>query len=314
MSTVYIFGHKHPDNDSILSAVMLSQLYNTLNDGNTYVPRRLGEMPEESAAILKSWEIPEPELLEEIHAPEEGEERQKVILVDHNEEVQTVHGIKNAEIIGVVDHHRIGSFSTAKPITYICLPWGSTASIVLYLFQAYQVTPSVAQLSCLLSAMMTDMVMMKSPTTTPVDRALVENVGEILGLDPVDFGMTIFSNRATDRYTPEQMVSHDIKAFMVNGKRMFIGQYETVDKNNALKDVDALREAMEDFRREKNADSLVLAVTDIMDEGSQILMVGDKSLPERGLGIKDTHDGVWMPGVLSRKKQIAGPILTAAQQ
>jgi manganese-dependent inorganic pyrophosphatase len=314
MSTVYVFGHKHPDNDSILSAVMLSQLMNTLEDGNTYVPRRLGEMPLESAAILKSWEFPEPEYLDEIPAAAEGEERQKVILVDHNEEVQSVHGLGNADIVGVVDHHRIAEFSTTKPIFFVTLPWGSTATIVLYLFHAYEVTPSVAQLSCLLSAMMTDMVMMKSPTTTDIDRQFIENVGEILGLDPIDFGMNIFTNRATDKYTPEEMVAHDIKAFMINGKRVFIGQYETVDKSIALSRVDELREAMEAFRKAKNGDSLVLAVTDIMEEGSQILMCGDRSLPERGLGIKDQPEGVWMPGVLSRKKQIAAPILAAAGQ
>ncbi len=312
MSTVYVFGHKHPDNDSILAAVMLSQLMNTLEDGNTYVPRRLGEMPLESAAILKSWEFPEPEYLDEIPAPEPGEERQKVILVDHNEEVQSVHGLSNAEVVGVVDHHRIADFSTHKPIFFITLPWGSTATIVLYLFHAYEITPTVAQLSCLLSAMMTDMVMMKSPTTTEIDRQFVENVGEILGLDPVDFGMNIFTNRATDKYTPDEMVAHDIKGFVINGKRVFIGQYETVDKNIALSRLPELRNAMENFRKEKNADTLVLAVTDIMEEGSQILMCGDKSLPERGLGITDEPGGVWLPGVLSRKKQIAAPILAAA--
>ncbi|MCH3944043.1 MAG: DHH family phosphoesterase [Atopobiaceae bacterium] len=312
MSTVFVFGHKHPDNDAILSSVMLSQLLNQTNDGNLYVPRRLGEMPDESAAILRSWDFPEPELLEEIPAAREGEERQKVILTDHNEEVQSVHGLRNADIVGVVDHHRIANFQVASPIFFVTLPWGSSCSIVRYLFKAYGFEPTVAQASCLLAAMMTDTVMLKSPTTTDVDRRYVREFGERLGLDPVDFGMNIFMNRATGLYTPDQMVSHDIKAFEINGKRVFIGQYETVDKSAALGKIPQIREAMERFRKAKNGDTLVLCITDILEEGSQVLMCGDTSLPRRGLGIADAPEGVWIPGVLSRKKQVAAPIIAAS--
>ena len=201
MSTIYVFGHKHPDNDAILSSVMLSQLLNMVDKENTYVPRRLGGMPAESAAILKSWDFPEPEYLEEIPAAHDGEERQKVILTDHNEEIQTVHGIRNADIVGVVDHHRIADFTVSQPIMFITLPWGSTCSIIYYLFQAYDIKPTVAQMSCLLSAMMTDMVMMKSPTTTDIDRKFIAEIGRTLGLDPVDFGMNIFMNRASDKFS-----------------------------------------------------------------------------------------------------------------
>lgn len=314
MSTVYVFGHKHPDNDAILSSVMYAQLMNQVDDGNTYVPKRLGEMPTESAAILKSWDFPDPDLLEEIPAAKEGEERQKVVLCDHNEEVQSVHGLRNADIVGVVDHHRIANFHTSSPIFFVTLPWGSSCSIVRYLFKAYGFEPTVAQASCLLSAMLTDTVMLKSPTTTDIDREYVYEFGERLGLNPYDFGMNIFLNRATDTYSPDEMVAHDIKCFEVNDKRVFIGQYETVDKSAALKIIPEIREAMERFRKAKNGDTLVLCVTDIMEEGSQILMCGDTALPERGLNIKDVPEGVWMPGVLSRKKQVAAPILAASEE
>lgn len=311
MSTVYVFGHKNPDNDAIMSSIMLSQLLNSLNDGNTYIPRRLGAMPAETSAILAKWGIEEPELLEAIEAPAEGEDPQKVMLTDHNEEAQSVDGLYNADIVGCVDHHRIGDFHTTNPVFYIGLPWGSTCSIVYYLFKSYGVEPNEAQLTCLLSAMMTDMVMMKSPTTTDVDRSLVAEIADALSVDPLKFGMDIFMSRPAK--TTDEMVAADIKEFAAGGKRILIGQYETVNKATALDVLDALRASMEAYRTKAGADALVLCVTDIMEEGSQVLMCGDTEIPSRALGIEDAKAGVWMPGVMSRKKQVAAPILAAGE-
>lgn len=314
MSTVYVFGHKHPDNDAIMSAVLVCQLYNQLNDGNTYLPKRLGEMPPESAALLKSWDIEEPEYLAEILPPQKGEEPQKVILTDHNENTQTVDGIENAEVVGVVDHHRIGGFTTFKPISFIALPWGSACSIVKYLYKAHGVETTTAQKCMILSAMMTDTVMLKSPTTTDIDRKYAYELGEELGIDPIDFGLNIFMNRPTDQFSTDQMVNHDIKEFMINGKRVWIGQYETVDKTRALSMIPELRKSMEKFRKENDGATLVLVVTDIMEEGSQVFMCGDTEVVERGLGVANEENGVWMPGVLSRKKQLAAPIVAAGAE
>lgn len=311
MSTVYVFGHKNPDNDAIMSSVILAQLLNAQEDGNTYVARRLGGLPPETAKLLVECGFEMPELLESIPVPAEGEDAQKVFLTDHNESAQSVDGLANAEVVGVVDHHRIGDFETAGPLTYIALPWGSSCSIVYKLFKVLGVEPTEAQAKCLLSAMMTDMVMLKSPTTTDVDRGFVAELGERLGIDPIEFGMQIFLARPA--LAPERMVSNDIKEFQVGGKRLLIGQYETVNKAQALEQLDALRAAMEAYRTEKGCDGLVLCVTDIMEEGSQVLMCGDSAAAQRGLGIEDVPEGVWMPGVLSRKKQVAAPILAASE-
>lgn len=311
MSTVNVFGHKHPDNDAIMSSVMLSQLLNAVGDGNDYVPRRLGPLPQESATMLARWGIAEPEPLDPIPEPADGDEPMKVMLTDHNESAQSVDGLYNADILGCVDHHRIGDFHTTNPVFYVALPWGSSCSIVYYLFKAYGVEPTEAQLNCLLSAMMTDMVMMKSPTTTDIDRELVAEVACKLEVDPVAFGMDIFMSRPVR--TPDEMVAGDIKEFGVGDKRILIGQYETVNKATALDQLDALRVAMEAFRTEQGADALVLCVTDIMEEGSQVLMCGETDIPQRGLGIDDVEAGVWMPGVMSRKKQVAAPILAVKE-
>ena len=311
MSTVYVFGHKNPDNDAIMSAVVLSQLLNQVNyDGNTYVARRLGSLPAESAKLLADNGVAEPELLEAIEA---ADEPQQVVLTDHNEDGQTVDGIANAVVTGVVDHHRIGGFTTAAPLHYIALPWGSSCTIVAKLFEVLGVEPTREQATLLLSAMMTDTLMLKSPTTTDVDRAMAAKLGEQVGVDPVKFGMEVFLSRPSGSFTAAEMVGNDIKLFEVGGQQLLIGQYETVDKTRALGMIDEIREAMRAYQAEKGADGIVLCVTDIMEEGSQVLFEGATEVAQKGLGIADEHDGVWMPGVLSRKKQVAAPILAAAE-
>lgn len=314
MSKVYVFGHKNPDNDAIMSAVMFAQLKNALNDGNEYVPCMLSQgMPKETELMLEKHGFDKPQYLEKIEPAADGEGKQQVILTDHNESSQTVDGIENAEIVGVVDHHRIGDVTTANPVFFVALPWGSTCTIVTYLFKAYGVEMSDAQAECLLSAMMTDTVMLKSPTTTDVDRTFAAELGERLGVDPVEFGKAVFKSRGAGDFTPEQMVSRDIKCFEIGGQQVYIGQYETVDGAAALEQLDGIREAMEAYRTEKGGDALVLLVTDILEEGSQVLICGDDTIPCKGLGIENKPEGVWMPGVLSRKKQVAAPLIAAGE-
>ena len=308
MSTVYVFGHQNPDNDAIMSAVVLSQLLNQVNyDGNEYKACALGALPAESAKLLAEAGIAEPEQIKGVEAG------QLVVLTDHNESSQSVEGLKDATVLGVVDHHRIGDFETAAPLHYIALPWGSSCTIVAKLFEVLGQELTDVQAKLLLSAMMTDTLMLKSPTTTDVDRAIATKLGEQLGVDPVKFGMEVFLSRPSGSFTAAEMVGNDIKMFEVAGQKLLIGQYETVDKSRALGMIDEIREAMRAYRADKGAEGIVLCLTDIMEEGSQVLFEGETAVAQKGLGIADEHDGVWMPGVLSRKKQVAAPILAAAE-
>lgn len=313
MRTVYVFGHKKPDNDAIMSAVILSQLLNQTHKDTKYIPCRLGDMPAESSAMLANWDIEEPMLLENIAQVQEGDSKVEVILTDHNETMQSVDGIEDAQVVGVLDHHRIGHFTNANPIAMITLPWGSTCSIIYAMFGVHHIKPTIAQTCCLLSAMMTDMVMLKSPTTSEHDRRIVASIGKDLGIDPIEFGMNIFLNRPTDKFTPKQMVESDIKPFEVAGQKILIGCYETVDKSRALGMLDEIYAEMDAFMQANDAEGIAMCITDIMAEGSQILVRGDKTAFERGLGIKVCDEGVWMDGVMSRKKQVAAPILAAGE-
>ena len=310
MANVLVFGHQNPDNDAIMSSVVLSQLLNQLEyQGNTYTACCLGPLPAESAKLLEDAGVPIPTLIDAIEPAAEGEEAQLVILTDHNEPGQSVAGLENATIFGVVDHHRFGDFTTAAPLHIVALPWGSSCSIVAKLFEVLGVEPTDTQAKLLLSAMMTDTLMLKSPTATAVDAAIAAKLGEQLGVDPVKFGMEVFLTRPSGSFTAAEMVGNDIKMFEVAGKKLLIGQYETVDKSRALGMIPEIREAMRAYQAEKGADGIVLCLTDIMEEGSQVLLEGDTVAAQKGLEIEDVAEGVWMPGVLSRKKQVAAPIL-----
>lgn len=312
MANVLVFGHQNPDNDAIMSTVVLSQLLNQLEyQGNTYTACCLGPLPAESAKLLEDAGVPAPTLIDAIEPAAEGEEAQLVILTDHNEPGQSVAGLENATIFGVVDHHRFGDFTTAAPLHIVALPWGSSCSIVAKLFEVMGVEPTDTQAKLLLSAMMTDTLMLKSPTATAVDAAIAAKLGEQLGVDPVKFGMEVFLTRPSGSFTAAEMVGNDIKMFEVAGTKLLIGQYETVDKSRALGMIPEIREAMRAYQAEKAADGIVLCITDIMEEGSQVLLEGDTAAAQKGLEIADVAEGVWMPGVLSRKKQVAAPILAA---
>ena len=312
MAKVLVFGHQNPDNDAIMSAVVLAQLLNQVEYlGNEYEACALGPLPAESAKLLAEAGLPEPRQLDAIEPAAEGEDAQQVVLTDHNEPGQSVAGLENAQVIGVVDHHRFGDFTTAAPLHIVALPWGSSCSIVAKLFDILGQEPTDVQARLLLSAMMTDTLMLKSPTATAIDAVIAKKLGEQLGVDPVKFGMEVLLSRPSGSFTPAQMVGNDIKLFEVAGTQLLIGQYETVDKSRALGMIPEIREAMRAYQAEKGADGIVLCVTDIMEEGSQVLLEGETAAAQKGLGIEDVPEGVWMPGVLSRKKQVAAPILAA---
>ena len=312
MANVLVFGHQNPDNDAIMSSVVLSQLLNQVEyQGNSYTACCLGPLPAESAKLLEDAGVAAPTLIDAIEPAAEGDDAQLVILTDHNEPGQSVTGLENATIFGVVDHHRFGDFTTAAPLHIVALPWGSSCSIVAKLFEVLGVEPTDTQAKLLLSAMMTDTLMLKSPTATDVDAAIAAKLGEQLGVDPVKFGMEVFLTRPSGSFTAAEMVGNDIKMFEVAGKKLLIGQYETVDKSRALGMIPEIREAMRAYQVEKAADGIVLCLTDIMEEGSQVLLEGDTAAAQKGLGIEDVAEGVWMPGVLSRKKQVAAAILAA---
>ena len=237
----------------------------------------------------------------------------KVILVDHNEVSQAAAGIEDAEVIEIIDHHRIADVSTVYPIKFINMPVGSSATIVTLECQRYGIVPPKPIAAVLLSAVMTDTVMLKSPTATPTDHIVVDYLAGILEVDPVEFGMEVFSFRGGDDDMPiDKLVSADSKEFDLGEGTVLIAQHETTNLESVMGREDEMREYMRGLIDRHGYVCVLLMVTDIIAEGSQFLCEGNRRIVNRAFDIDCTGvGGVWMPGVLSRKKQVAARLLEA---
>lgn len=236
----------------------------------------------------------------------------KVVLVDHNETRQAANGIEEAEIVEVVDHHRIGDISTTAPIRFLNMPVGSTASIVSQEFRNQGVEMPEGIAAALLSAVLTDTVILKSPTATAFDCDQVDFLANILGVDFTQFGLEIFRCRGGETTMPlDKLVSADAKEFQLGDSVVLIAQRETVDLEAVMKREDEIRAYMRDQVASHGYEFFLLMVTDILAEGSQFICEGNRRIVERVFDISCKEGSNWMPGVLSRKKQVAAKILGA---
>ena len=307
MAQIYVVGHKNPDNDSIMAAYTYANLKNMTDADNEYIPVRLGELPAESAMIFEEYGIEAPALIEQVS---EGD---VLVLVDHNEMGQAVDGIEDAEVAEIIDHHRIADVSTSAPITFINLPWGSTTSIITKLYEYFGIAPDKQIAACLLSAILTDTVILKSPTATEVDAKHVEKLAQILGIDPVEFGMKIFKSRGgDDDVSIEDICSRDSKEFNFGGKKCWIAQYETVDLEGLRGRTDDIAAQVAKIQEEGGYDAALMLLTDIIIEGSDFIAAGDTDFIADAFEISFADGPVWMPGVLSRKKQVAAKLIDYA--
>lgn len=307
MAQIYVVGHKNPDNDSIMAAYTYANLKNMTDADNEYIPVRLGELPAESAMIFEEYGIDAPALIEQVS---DGD---VLVLVDHNEMGQAVDGIEDAEVAEIIDHHRIADVSTSAPITFINLPWGSTTSIITKLYEYFGIAPDKQIAACLLSAILTDTVILKSPTATEVDAKHVEKLAQILGVDPVEFGMKIFKSRGgDDDVSIEDICSRDSKEFNFGGKKCWIAQYETVDLEGLRGRTDDIAAQVAKIQEEGGYDAALMLLTDIIVEGSDFIAAGDTDFIADAFEISFADGPVWMPGVLSRKKQVAAKLIDYA--
>lgn len=239
--------------------------------------------------------------------------RRKVILVDHNESRQSANGIHEAEVVEIVDHHRIGDIATNNPIKFLNLPVGATATIVAMEFCRSKVEVPRGIAAALLSAILTDTILLKSPTTTHHDREQAAFLAQRAEVDVTDFGLAVFRCRGGDGdVSAEKLVGADAKEFMIGDAVVLICQYETVDLAAVMEREDAIRAYMHQLKEAHDYEFVLLMITDIIAEGSQFICEGNKRIVNRVFNISCTGSGgTWMPGVLSRKKQVAARILGA---
>jgi manganese-dependent inorganic pyrophosphatase len=239
----------------------------------------------------------------------------RVLLVDHAEHAQSVPGVEQAEIVEILDHHHIGSIETKVPVAATFDPVGSTATLVIERFRQNGMEPSPSSAMLLLNAILSDTVILNSPTSTERDRAAVEHLERVLAVDATELGREMFERTSDVTGLPaEEIVSRDVKEYEVGrGQTISIAQIETVG-DALLERRDELLEALR-ARREREGQLLsALMVTDILAKGSELVVAGDIGLLERAFGQRTADGVVDLPGVMSRKKQVAPRLLTAASR
>ena len=299
MEKTFIFGHTSPDTDSITSSIVMENLEKKLgNEGAKAY--RLGKLNKETEYVLNYFDVPAPELLEEI------EEKANVILVDHNSFVQSVKGIENANITKVVDHHSISEFETKAPLFYLAEPVGCTETILYELYKVNNVEIDSKIAGLMLSAIISDTLLFKSPTCTEKDVKIAHELAKISGIDIEKYGMEMLK-AGTDLsdYTAEELINIDSKEFEANGKKVQVAQVNTACIEDVLKDKDDIENAINSFIRENSIDLFLLAITDIINSNSQAIVLGEKTdLFEKSFNVKLENNMAFLPGVVSRKKQI----------
>jgi manganese-dependent inorganic pyrophosphatase len=238
--------------------------------------------------------------------------RRRVLLVDHAEQAQSVPGVEEAEIVEILDHHHVGSIETTVPVRATFDPVGSTATLVIERFRQSGMEPSRPTATMLLGAILSDTVILNSPTTTERDRAVVEYLERVLAIDATDFGREMFEETSdVSRLPAEEIISRDAKDYEAAGGRTIgIAQVETVG-SSLLDRKDELLAAMSAVRETKGYAVFALMITDILSKGSELLAVGDRGPLELAFGEPAADGVVTLPGVMSRKKQVAPKLLDA---
>ena len=296
---ILIFGHKNPDTDTICSA-LVKEILNKKKGCEKSKAVRLGNLNKETQYALKYLGLEEPELIEKV------EEGQEVILVDHNEFNQSVEGIEKAKILEVVDHHRISNFETSEPLYYTARPFGCTSTILFEEFKQNNIEIEKIEAVLMASAIISDTLLLKSPTTTEHDRKALEELGKIADINIEEYGLEMLkAGTDLDDFSEEELINLDAKSLDKNGTKFVIAQVNTVSIEDVLKRKEKLEAAMNKEIEEKGLSLFVLAITDILNSNSEIIALGEKAdAVEKGFEKKLENNTVFLEGVVSRKKQL----------
>ena len=238
--------------------------------------------------------------------------RRRVLLVDHAEEAQSVAGVEQAEIVEILDHHHIGSIETRIPVTAVFDPVGSTATLVVERFRQAGMEPSAPTATMLLGAVLSDTVILNSPTTTDRDHAVVEYLERVLNVGAEALGREMFEATAdVSDLDAEEIITRDAKRYQVRGdQEICIAQIEVVGEALDDRREELLKELVEQ-REDKELALYALMITDVIEKGTTMLVAGDAGAVARSFGVEASDSTIDLPGVMSRKKEVAPKLMTA---
>lgn len=306
MSKILVFGHQNPDTDAIGSAISFAYLQKEL--GKNTEPVSLGTPSEETQYALDYFNVEAPRIIDSAAC-----ETNQVMLVDHNEFQQSISDIAELKILAVVDHHRIANFETADPLYYRAEPVGCTSTIVLKLFKENKVTIPQQIAGMMVSAIISDTLLFKSPTCTPEDITAANELADIAAINLNGYGLDLLKagTNLKDK-SAETLLDLDAKSFPMSTKTVRIAQINTVDLNEVLDRQAELEAAMKKAIASKGYDLFVLIITNILTSDSELLVIGDSlDKVEAAFKIKLDNNRAFLNGVVSRKKQVV-PQLTEA--
>ena len=296
--TTLVFGHKNPDTDSVCAAIALADLKKKL--GEDIAPAVQGELNPESTFVLGKFGVAAPAVVTSYAGKD-------VYLVDHSDLAQSPDDLKDANILGIVDHHKLGDVTTGQPLECWIWPVGCTCTVIsrMYKYLGVEIPKDIAGI--MLCAILSDTVIFKSATCTDEDKAVCAELSEICGESNLEaLGIEMFKVKSAVEGTPiRELVFRDYKDFNMSGKGVGVGQLELVD----LSIVDGIKADLEkdirDLKAEKGHHSVLLMLTDIMKEGTELLVASDdESVVEKAFGVAPKDGKAWLPGIMSRKKQI----------
>lgn len=302
MTNILIFGHKNPDTDTICSSIVYNNLKRIQGMDSEAV--RLGEINDETKYALEYFNVRLPRLVEEV------EEGQNVILVDHNEFQQSANGIEKAVIREVIDHHRIANFETAAPLYYRAEPLGCTATILKKIYEEQNVNIDKQMAGLMLSAIISDSLLFKSPTCTLQDKVAAEELAKIAEVDAQEYGLAMLkAGASTTDKTAETLISLDAKEFVLGADKLVVAQINTVDANEVADRKEELEAAINAELSSKGLAAYVFVITNILTSDSEVLVLGEKQdKVAAAFGKTLENDFMTLEGVVSRKKQVVPQI------
>lgn len=303
MDEILVFGHKNPDTDSVTSAIVMANLENKL--GGNAKACVLGKLNKETKYVFDYLGIEEPKYIEKV------EEKQPVILVDHNEFKQSVDGIDAAKILKVIDHHTM-DFKVSYQLFYHTEPVGCTATVLYKMYKENNIEIDKKIAILMISAIISDTLLFKSPTCTKEDIEVADKLNRIAELNMEEYGLSMLK-AGTDLsdLTADELVSLDAKEFVLgDNKKTIVAQVNTVSIADMLERKEEIEIAIQKVIDTKGLDLFFLAITDIINSNSQVIVLGkEANLVEKSYDVKLENNTAFLPGVVSRKKQII-PVLT----
>ena len=304
--SILVFGHKNPDTDTICSAIAYAELKNKL--GKDVKAVRLGEVNEETKYALNYFKVEKPELVENVAGKE-------IILVDHNERTQTADGFEEAKVLELIDHHRISNFNVDEPLYARVEPVGCTATIILKLFKENGLAPSKETAGLMLSAIISDTLLFKSPTCTQCDAKAGKELAEIAGVDLKEYGLEMLkAGTALGDKSEAELLNMDMKIFEIDGEKIGVAQVNTVNEAEVLERKEKLLAEIDNIIAKEWLKFFMLAITNILTNDSTALVSGNgNDVIEKAFGEKVDSNLVILKGVVSRKKQIIPPLTKAIQ-